>query len=462
MATFAIPYIQLEAHWSSFLSMNAVLQAITTPGQTVKKSQLLAARQTLANGHEYVNALTLWTALSMEYAALAQGLALPVPVSASVLATVQTRINTIKSVINDLNTLVDPLVLPTANFNVILDGETAFASIGFLEYVMAFNTETPPTSLTLSTFVSVLAQQSADWMTYTTALRTAYPTGQGEALDAFSRQATIAARMSARAGQFASLSGQFPLQDVWNWVAVWPSIAMTGALISNEPTSATGQSANVLRYNLAQMIGKIDTLIAAFAEQGYQNVTVITAMQNDSLPNIANRALGNYALWPEIAALNSIPPPYTLTAGQQLFLPPSTNANGSVPPNYLTNYLGVDLYYGPMGSDMLPWTGDFFLVSGYKNLEISLGRAIMTTQGTLLYHPTYGSRVPPEVGAIETANTATHLGAFANSAILADPRVNGILKWTVSMQPNNEIAYTSLVQPNGINASSVKLNLVLG
>lgn len=462
MATFNLSYSQLEAHWASFLAVNTIVATLTSPGQIVQKAQIAAARETLAHGAEYTRGLSLWQALGAEYTPLAQGLALPVPVPASVLNTAQTRINTIKAAIGDLNTLLRPTALPQVNFNQIMQGATAFPSPGFLAYVMTFNREAPPSGLTVNNFSTVLAQQSADWTTYAQALKTAYPTGQGGAIDAFNRQAAISLQASTGLTQFTGFSTTLPLQGVWNTMAVWPAIATTGSLISNGPASPTGQSYNILRTLLNTAIQTLDTLLAAFAEQGYQNVRVILARQNDSLPNIAARELGNYTRWQEIAVLNAIPPPYTVSAGQQLFMPPSTNANGTVPPNYLTNYLGVDLYYGPLNQPMLPWTGDFTTISGYANLEISLARTVLTTQGTLIYHPTYGSRVPPEVGNIQTANTAAHIGAFANSAILGDPRVNKILTWTITMQPNSEIAYTADVLPNGLGSTSTRLNLVLG
>ena len=109
----------------------------------------------------------------------------------------------------------------------------------------------------------------------------------------------------------------------------------------------------------------------------------------------------------------------------------------------------------------MPWNGDFFTISGYDNLILALTRGIITTIGTLIYHPNYGSRVPPEVGNVETAATALNIGAYANSAVLYDPRVNKIITWDVAMLPNNQIQYTSTIQPNGENTPSISLNLVL-
>ena len=461
MTQFNLSYTQLESHWESLFSILSIAAVFTASGTTVQQARIKAVRDTLKNGLDYVNALNLWTALSAEYEPLAQGLALPVAVPASVLNTVQTRVNTIKSVIDDLNALVKPSQLPTKNPAALYSGAVAFQPIGYLDYAMGFVSEAPPSGLTLDNFSATLTQQAADWTTYSQALQKAYPTGEGSAIDAFNRQAAIAAQMSDAVSAFV-FSALPPLQNVWCQAVVWPSIAATGALVISGPLSATGQSVNILRYILGAQIAQFDRLLAAFAEQGYQHVRVITAQQNDSLPNIANRLMGNYALWQQIATLNGIPPPYTVTEGQQIFLPPSTNAQGGVPPNYLTNYLGVDLYYGPMDQDMTPWTGDFQTIAGYQNLSFALTRAILTTQGTLIYHPHYGSRVPPEVGAIQTADTAAHIGVFANSTILSDPRVNKITQWEIVMLPGNQIGYNATITPNGAAAASTRLNLVLG
>jgi len=461
--TIYYPYSTLESVWNDYLSVVSFTASYIAPGNTISRTVISAARNTLKNGLDYVNASLLHYALHTEILNLQQGIALPVNVSLDpdVVNMVQTRINTINTVLLALDTMISVNNAPTVNLQNVANGIDGLPSIGLLEYIMTFNAETPGAMLTSANFSEVLSDQSADWAFYATAIQNAFPTGQGAAIEAFNRQSAIAERMSQLLLHFPEFSSLTSLQQQWNWMAVYPSIAMTGSLLSSNPTNGALQALNTLRYVINNTLTQLDTLIAAFKEQHLTVVHVVTAMSNDSLPNIANRVLGNFEQWTQIAQLNNIGPPYNVSAGQQLFMPPATGANTETPPNYLLNYLGVDLYYGPLGSDMLPWTGDFFTISGYNNLMFALERGILTTIGTLVYHPNYGSRVPPEVGNVETPQTAAHIGAYANSAILYDPRVNSIVAWTVSMQPNNLINYAATIQPNGFNTTSVSLNLVL-
>ena len=48
---------------------------------------------------------------------------------------------------------------------------------------------------------------------------------------------------------------------------------------------------------------------------------IYSVKSGDSLSKIARDVLGNMALWPEIARLNSISAPYVISPGQQLMLP---------------------------------------------------------------------------------------------------------------------------------------------
>jgi phage baseplate assembly protein W len=211
-----------------------------------------------------------------------------------------------------------------------------------------------------------------------------------------------------------------------------------------------------------------------------ENLQVYTVLNNDSLPLIAARQLGNFELWPQIATINNLQPPYIgavgaapsaglVIPGQQIFLPvnPTTTAAtaGAVSnsiPNYEVNYLGVDLFLGPLNEpDMLPWTGDFNTQSGFNNLATALGRRIITTLGSLIFHPEFGSRIPPEVGGVSDSTTASNIGAYATSAILTDPRVNNVTNVSVTNPSYGQINVSATATPNGSTAQTALVNEVL-
>jgi phage baseplate assembly protein W len=112
---------------------------------------------------------------------------------------------------------------------------------------------------------------------------------------------------------------------------------------------------------------------------------------------------------------------------------------------------------------MLTWTGDFQVISGYQNLAFSLGRRLQTALTSLIYHPDFGSRIPPEVGTITDASIAGVLQAYTTSCLLSDPRVAKVVSVAVTMQASNTgFEITAVVLPNGLGASQVTVNQVFG
>ncbi len=210
---------------------------------------------------------------------------------------------------------------------------------------------------------------------------------------------------------------------------------------------------------------------------------VATLLNSDTLVSFAARELGNFELWPTVAILNNLVPPYIgainsppvagiALPGQKLFVPINTSsASATTPsqaittqvPTYENNYLGVDIYLGPLGqNDMTQWTGDFNLISGYQNLQNAILRRLQTTIGNLMFHPNYGSRIPPEIGNIMTSATAGYIKAYAESAILTDPRVYEVTNVTATADTTvYAVGITATVTPNGGNVSSTQINEVL-
>jgi phage baseplate assembly protein W len=128
----------------------------------------------------------------------------------------------------------------------------------------------------------------------------------------------------------------------------------------------------------------------------------------------------------------------------------------------VTNYLGVDIYLGPLNQPRVPWTGDYQIISGYQNLRISLGRRLQTTIGQLIYHSEFGSRIPPEVGSIGSQDVTALLVEYTKSALQSDPRVNQIVSCTVTLLGNYSVVINAVVLPNGLGQEEVTVNEVIG
>lgn len=207
-------------------------------------------------------------------------------------------------------------------------------------------------------------------------------------------------------------------------------------------------------------------LILRKPQTGQINLT--TLLVGETLMDVAARALGNFELWPQIATINNLIPPYTGSTGgsgvagwgTQLVLPNSatTPSAAGAAPSYLSNFLGVDLYIGPINGSMPAWAGDFQTISGYNNLAWALGRRLQTTLRKLIYHSGYGSRIPPEVGNIETNQTAARINAFGKSAILSDPRVQSVIKAQTQLIQFGEVSFKAIVQPAGFGTNPVLVN----
>jgi phage baseplate assembly protein W len=110
---------------------------------------------------------------------------------------------------------------------------------------------------------------------------------------------------------------------------------------------------------------------------------------------------------------------------------------------------------------MPPWNGDFQVITGYPNLAWALGRRIQTLLGALIYHSNYGSRIPPEVGAIQTLATAQNINAFGQSAINTDPRVASCISSTVTIGNSGLVVFSAIVQPRGFANAPINVNEVL-
>jgi phage baseplate assembly protein W len=332
---------------------------------------------------------------------------------------------------------------------------------GLTEWQMAFRYAPIPVGLTVSNFVATASAFATAWATLASDMQTQGVGFTGSSLGEVN-YTHLAASVSAFEVSQLTLSPNADLTAAWNLLVILPTMARVAALASNDPTSATSQLIAVQRYVALTMLAQFNTLLVSFQDQTPTQVRLVPVRVGDSLMDIAARELGDYTQWSALASANSLLPPYisavpgpnVAVVGQLLYVPNGgTNPQPAIP-NYQTFFLGTDIYYGPLGQDMAPWLGDLPIISGYQNLSLSLGRRLQTTLGTLIYHNTFGSRIPPEVGAIITSQAPSQISAYATSALLSDPRVQSVNNVIVMSNPLGLISVSADVIPKGPGSSA--------
>jgi len=261
-----------------------------------------------------------------------------------------------------------------------------------------------------------------------------------------------------------------PPPGPWNTAVALPSIMLAAASLNAAPATLSNQQCAVIRYALNASASSLAQLLLSLRSPAVAVPGLATLRIGESLQDLATRTTGDFENWPAIAALNALSPPYpgmsntTLALkGAALLLPPAsgTVVAGGPAPSYFANVLGTDWDFGPINGPMPPWIGDIPLITGYLNFARAIGRRLQTTLGTLIYHPSYGSRIPPEVGAVQGIDEAPRLRQYGDSAITLDPRTGSILSSIATTQPGWLATYSAVVQPIGPGSNAVSVNETL-
>lgn len=443
--------------------------SMADPQQTKALARAVAA--TMKNGYYAMDAGLLFSGLQQAFSNLAQLIPLPLNLDPTNLAFMQNRIAALQVATLSARSL---LVAPLAVNKQLASNKPAIPDPMYLEWLFNFDFEAVPNGLTLDNFADTAQAAANTWSVVATALRT-----QGVAYSGTLYNLAVlmgeAAQVTADLVANASLNATLGLDWLWNRLVAMPTITRVSNAITNDPTSATSQNTNVARFVTLQALGQFNKLILSLRQVVTAQLRLGTLRRGDTPMSFANRELGDYTAWREIVQINGLEPPYfsntkgpnRATPGQQLFLPPPNSTTPLAPEtgpvaNYVTNYLGVDQYLGPLNQPMLVWTGDYQVISGYQNLALSLGRRLQTTLGQLIYHPGFGSRIPPEVGSIASQDVGALLAAYTTSALLSDPRVNEVVSCVVSLLGNYSIVVNAVVLPNGLGQEEVTVNEVIG
>lgn len=453
---------------ATFVYTNANLNS-SNPQQ--EKALARAIASTLKNGVMAIDAGIFLTGVQSMFSTLAQLIPLPLSLDPTTIAFMQNRINCLQAaVLAGPVLLVQPLPVVTQ----LTNNQPAIPDPMYLEWLGNFSYETTPAGLTLDNFNETAQTAANAWGTIATALQTQGVQFSGVLLNYVNLMRNCS-QVVADLVDNAVLSDQLGLDWLWNRLIVMPSVVMMSAAIMNDPTNATFQSTAVARYVTLQVLNQMNALIMSLRQTVSAQLRLGTVRQGDTLMSFANRELSDYTVWRDIAQINGLQPPYISTIkgptvavpGQQLFLPPPNTIAPQTPEtgpvaSYVNNYLGVDIYLGPLNTPMLPWTGDYQIIAGYSNLSISLGRRLQTTLGNLMYHADFGSRIPPEIGSVASDQVGDLLVEYTTSALLTDPRVNEVVSCTAVFLGKYSVEINAVVLPNGLGQEEVTVNEVIG
>lgn len=461
--------------WGKCLaSLNYLAAKLATTTNLQDTATLASAcLTTLLNGLDAINAYRISAALAQEYTNLQSIQALPITIDATSLLVLNNRTSAMGAAASALAARVPAIGSFLSVASVLPSGAPAIPATDLLGFFKAFSYETPPAGLTVAT----LAAQGQAIVTAFNTIATQISVLQGRRLtlayDTATRMALVAQAPVNMLTNFTSgpLASSINTTLFWNQLITQPAFLTDANLLTSAPYSLLSQQSCVIRYSLISMAQQIALFLLILRNPNASQVNLATVNNGDSLMDIAARSMGDFEEWTNIATLNSLSPPWISSTaasgvaawGSQILIPTPGSAvspSGSRP-SYTNNFLGIDLYLGPINQPMLPWNGDFQVVAGYSNLSVALGRRLQTTLGTLIYHGEYGSKIPPEVGSIQTQDTTGYITAFGEAALMSDPRVKSILQAATVLQPNFAVAFTGSVQPGGAGGSPVAFNEVI-
>jgi hypothetical protein len=424
----------------------------------------------LRNSIESINAFQTGQALSIEVQNMTAIQALPINLDPVTTTFFNTRIASLTLAAEQISAL-QPVANPFTVVSQITAGVSGLVQSNYLSYCVSFSGEVPPVNLIPATLPAFATGVATAWQNVANAITLVQGNNPTQAFDTAVRQFRCATTVANVIGQLQS--GPFAvqpassLQALWSSVVALPTILLDGESQATSPSSLAAQQGLSIRFALRQIANQLALLLYAISTAvGSAPVTAI--LRNaETLLDLAARELGNFENWPQIVSANALQPPFpgptnqnVALAGQQLYMPGSNVQIGAntTPPTYPNSVMGVDYNFGPINGSQPAWTGELPTLTGYLNFAAALGRRLQTPLGSLVYHRNYGSRIPPEVGAIQSLQEAQKLIVLASAAINADTRTGRILSVTGSVQPGFLATINAVVIPKGPSATPVSIS----
>lgn len=450
--------------WIAMEWLSGVLAAAPAAAQAASAAQ--AVYLTLRNGRIAVAAWQAANALATDAASAATLQSMPLVLNAQDKAYFLARVGSLAAAAAQV-ALIPPAVSPVGVVKTLSGGQPAIPDPKYLEWAAGFTGENPPvgfesTVLSLNAFNMWIA-----WADVANAVRILQGNYTTQDYD-------MAARMFRACGlvlgnMLEQASPQVPVVPpiptaLWNSTIAVPALLLDASMLSSAPSTLSEQQAATIRYVLGVGMAALAQFLLSLRRPQSQRPNLATVRQNDSLMDVAARSTGNFEQWASIAAANALVPPYPgpsnpALVGKSLLVP----QGGALPPpgptpTYAANVLGTDFDFGPINGNMPAWNGDYQLISGYLNFARAIGRRIQTTLASLAYHTDYGSRIPPEVGAVQDESESAKLAQYGIYAIQSDPRTGNIANATASTRPGFLATFQALVTPIGPNATPVQVN----
>lgn len=379
-----------------------------------------------------------------------------------------TRSTGIASVISSLTS---QLVVNIQPISVLSSGNPMLGDIGYETFMATMTSEVPPSNvISVASIYTAAADEALGWQRIEAALLSSGVSFPTSLADVLGNMSFLQTQSSNFLSNYIVLdtSGSLSLRQLWNFSLVLPVYQDMSASIWNDPSSQIIQSCLCLRYILKQAEMVCWELLLSAMSSNTQVLDTATLFAGQSLMDVANKALGDYNQWQQIAVTNGLLPPYTGTSpapnlastGATLLLPGQNQVTPAG--NYLDNFLGVDINIGPPGGSMPPWAGDFQTVNGSTNLRWALARRVLTPITGLLYHPEYGSFVSTYLAKPLTVTNANIIIAYVNAALLSDSRVRSVVRLIPTLLTSGQgLGLNYTVQPQGANVPPATSNLVL-
>lgn len=467
--------------WATcFASLSALQKQLASASSGAAAEAIaIATFQTLVNGLSAINARRYQKAWQTEALNIGEVRGLPFaldPVASLPMEARSKALTLAAAAMDEIIPSVSDFGVPSV---VLSQGLPAIPDPELLTFFQNFSYESAPSGLTIYNLVDT-AQSVADAFG---TLASNVKAGQGAAItqayDTLIRlqetQQSVADLLDNVTSSSFSMGGFIAADQVtgmWNQLVALPALSTDAAIISTAPFSLENQQNCVIRNAIITAMIQIAGFLLVLRKPNAQLLNLATVRQGDNLMDISARDLGNFEQWSEIAKVNGLVPPYVsatpapgiTSPGQKLIMPGAgvSTAPIGTPPSYTINFLGVDVYIGPINGQMPPWKGDLQLIAGYQNFAWALGRRLQTPLGSLIYHGDYGSRIPGEVGNVQTNYEAQRVAAFGKSALLADPRTSSVPSATATIGENQSVQFDGQVIPKGFGADAVTVNETIG
>ena len=451
--------------YAALVWLDSVISPASASGNPASLStQANLVLNTLLNGVEIINGLNIQAGVNNDYPLLQQAAAIPITYTSGMAQTIDNRITGLANLQVTLQSTLPTFISGAASGYLNL-GQVAIPDINLVSILGAWTGEPTPGGYTAGNLTPYASGNQQNWV----ALVSGYAAYMGNSpttvLDGVVRaaQGSLAAStiLQSLSIQDATTSQLSPLL-VWNTAYALPATLAATRLISPSPALASDQNSMAARsflITMAEQVAGFSILAKGLASSagGSSGLAIIT-QQGQGLMDVAAQNLGNFERWNQLAG--TVPAPWgagALNPGTYITL-----ASGS-PALTQAQILGTDLNFGAQNQPIPTWTGDFQTNTGISNFRASLGRRLATTLGSLIYHQTYGSRIPPEIGEILTIGGSALITAYGQAAISADPRTQSILSattTTINGAPN-AVQFNATVQPIGPGLQPIGLNEVL-